>query len=66
MNTIKVEPNSDDETSAACAFVECQLIEQHPEQATLNKINSEYKVSFILCVLVPHIFKICKSLTLHS
>jgi hypothetical protein len=47
-----MEPDSDDETSTACAFVECQLIEQ--EQATLNKINTEYKVSISLCVLVPY------------
>jgi hypothetical protein len=47
MDTVKLEPDSDDETNAACIFVECQLIEQDPEQATLNKINSEYKVCFI-------------------
>jgi hypothetical protein len=49
-----MEPVSDDETSMACAFVECQLIEQDPEQATLNKTNTEYKVSITLCVLVPY------------
>jgi hypothetical protein len=47
-----MEPESDDETSTACTFVECQLIEQDPEQATPNKTNTEYKVSISLCVLV--------------
>jgi hypothetical protein len=49
-----MEPDSDDETSTACAFVECQLIEQDPEQATPNKINTECKVSISLCTSALH------------
>jgi hypothetical protein len=57
MDEIKVEPDSDDETSAACAFVECQLIEQDSDTAALNKINSHCEVS-MLHTLLPNIFKI--------
>jgi len=58
-----VEPDSDDETSAACAFVECQLTEQDSDTVALNKVNSHFEVS-MLCMLLPSIFKICCSLTL--
>jgi hypothetical protein len=62
MDEIKVEPDSDDETSAACAFVECQLTEQDSDTAALNKINSHCEVS-LLHMLLPYIkFKICCSL----
>lgn len=56
-----MEPDSDDETSAACAFVECQLIEQDSDTAALNKINSHCEVS-MLHMLLPYIFKIRCSL----
>jgi len=58
MDEIKVELDSDDETSAACAFVECQLTEQDSDIAALNKINSQFEVS-VLHMLLPYIFKIC-------
>lgn len=38
-----MEIDSDDETSAACAFVECQLTEQDSDTAALNKINSHFE-----------------------
>jgi hypothetical protein len=43
MDEIKVEPDSDDETSAACAFVECQLSEQDSDIAALSEINSHFE-----------------------
>jgi len=61
MDEIKVEPDSGDETSAACAFVECQLTEQDSDTAALNKINSHCEVS-MLHLLQPYIFKIGCSL----
>jgi len=63
MDEIKVEPDSDDETSVACAFVECQLTEQDSDTVALNKINSHFEVS-MLRTLLPSIFQICCSLTL--
>jgi hypothetical protein len=61
MDAIKAEPDSDDETSAACAFVECQLTEQGSDTAALNKINSHCEVS-VLHMLLSYMFKICYSL----
>lgn len=60
-----MEPDSDDETSAACAFVECQLTEQDSDTAALNKINSCFEVS-MLHMLLPCIFKICCLLKFHT
>jgi hypothetical protein len=63
MDEIKVEPDSDDETSAACAFVECQMTEQDSDTVALNKINSNFEVS-MLCMSLPSVLKICCLLTL--
>jgi hypothetical protein len=62
MDEINVEPDSDDETSAACAFVECQLTEQNSDTAALNKINSHCEVSLLHMLLPDITFKICISL----
>lgn len=57
-----MEPDSDDETSAACAFVECQLTEQDSDTAALNEINSHREVSMLRMLLPDIKFKICSSL----
>ena len=53
-----MESDSDDETSAACAFVECQLTEQDSDTAALNKVKSHCEVSMLhmlLLLLLPYI-----------